>query len=174
MIASNLLALSLLLLAMGVAASDETVANGRGDCYLSGYTMGESFFYHYSSEFSVEKTVEHGGEAPRTHRAEHFVTADASIQCVHIDDDNTYHFELRVERASWRRPQSVDVRDTAQTQEQIDETFTASLQRPFYYSQRCDSMQLQHVFHPRDESDVTLSIKKNPVLCVDTLSLIHI
>ena len=75
-------------------------------CYLSGYTLGESFEYHFASAVTVEKAVEHAGAAAQTHRAEHVVEMDASIQCVNIEDGGLYQFELRVHAASWQRPQT--------------------------------------------------------------------
>lgn len=134
---------------------------------MSGYELGKSFFYHYSSAVAVEKAVEHAGDAAQRHRSEHFVTADASIQCVNIGEDGTYHFELRIHDATWRRPQSADVHDSAEAQALQDARFLESLQQPFYYSQSCATMELQHVFHPRDESDVTLNIKKNLIHAFD-------
>ncbi len=156
-------------LARGIAFADNSSAENARPCFLSGYELGKSFAYHYSSAVTVEKSVEHAGAAAQQHRAEHLIEVEATIQCVNVDSDvgGAYHFELRVHGASWRRPQSADVHDTAAQQAERDAGLLASLQRPFYYSQRCASMELLFVFHPSDESDVVLNIKKNLIHAFD-------
>jgi hypothetical protein len=137
----------------------------RRSCYLSGYNVGESFLYHYESDFQVEKAVEHGGSAEQRHKMNHYVEVDASIQCVGIAANGEYNFELRVHDAQWRRP-AAEAPPSDAAQADADARFTASLQRAFYYSQRCN-MEIVNVFHPHDESAVALNIKKNLVHAFD-------
>jgi hypothetical protein len=73
---------------------------------------------------------------------------------------------LRVHDASWRDAQNADSRTTLEQQKRIDAAFTQSLQHAFYYTQKCN-MELVDVFHPHDESDVTLNIKKGLVLAFE-------
>ena len=137
----------------------------RRACYLSGYTVGKSFLYRFESDFDIEKSVEHASTA-RSQTARHHVRIDASIQCIGISDDGLYNFELRVHDALWRREQDAASAPSDEAQADADARFTRSLQRAFYYTQRCN-MEIVNVFHALDESDATLNIKKNLVHAFD-------